>query len=159
MTWSDEVAVQAFWRSYLATLPDPTAYQNKPYGVASFGDSAHLADELGALVASGVKTATCGSLWEYEAEGIPIPEPGMITVVVDGRGLPLCIIETLEAVVQPFDAVDRRFAWEEGEGDRTLEYWRKVHWDYFSRSLAAIGRPPSREMPLVCERFRLLYSG
>jgi uncharacterized protein YhfF len=159
MTRFDEAAVQAFWRSYLATLPSPSAFQDKPYVVDSFGDSSRLADELGALVASGVKTATCGSLWEYEAEGIPIPEPGMITVVVDGKGLPLCIIETLEAVVQPFDAVDRRFAFEEGEGDRTLEYWRKVHWDYFSRTLAAIGRAPSGEMPLVCERFRLLYSG
>ena len=49
-----------------------------------------------------------------------------------------------------------RFAWEEWKGDRSLDYWRKAHWDFFSRTLPAIGKEPGKDM-LVCERFRVIY--
>jgi uncharacterized protein YhfF len=159
MTSCDEAEVETLWRSFLATLPDPSAFGGRFRIVDAFGDSPRLADELGALAASGVKSATCASLWEYEAEGAPLPKPGLLRVVVDGRGRPLCIVETVEVVVRAFQDVDPRFAFDEGEGDRSLEHWRRSNWDFFCRTLPAIGRAPSEDMPLVCERFRLLYAG
>ena len=57
----------------------------------------------------------------------------------------------------PFNEVDAEFAFDEGEGDQSLDYWRTVHWDYFSRRCAKIGKEPSLEMPVNCERFELLY--
>jgi len=116
-----------------------------------------MAEELGALIASGTKTASCSSLWEWEAEGDPIPEVGLITIVLNWEGAPLCIIETVEVEMKPYNQVDAQFAYEEGEGDRSMQYWREAHWRYFSRTLAAIGREPSEDMPLVCERFRVVY--
>jgi uncharacterized protein YhfF len=77
--------------------------------------------------------------------------------VLDGNDLPLCIIETTEVNIVPFKEVDAVFAREEGEGDLSLEYWREAHSGYFSRVLPKIGREPSPDMPLVCERFRLVY--
>src|SRR5215207_7886095 len=98
-----------------------------------------------------------GSLWEYEAEGEPLPETGLKTIVLDGDGDPMCIIETTEVEVRPYGEVDARFAYEEGEGDRSLEYWREAHWRFFSRTLPNIGKEPATDMPLVCERFRVIY--
>ena len=105
----------------------------------------------------GAKTATCSALWEYEAEGSTLPEAGLKTIVLDGNNHPLCIVETAEVVVRPYDEVDAEFAYEEGEGDRSLEYWRDAHWRYFSRTLPAIGKEPTLDMPLVCERFRVTH--
>ena len=122
-----------------------------------WGDSPRTADELGALIADGTKTATCSALWEYEAEGEPVPEIGLKTVVLDGKGDPLCIVETTEVQVRPYDQVDAQFAYEEGEGNRSLAYWREVHWGLFSRTLPSIGKEPNVDMPLVCERFRVIY--
>jgi uncharacterized protein YhfF len=116
-----------------------------------------MADELGALISAGTKTATCSALWEYEAEGEPLPRVGTKTIVLDGKGDPFCIIETIEVEVRPFDDVDERFAYEEGEGDRSLRYWRDAHWRFFSRTLPKIGKEPTLNMPLVCERFRVVY--
>jgi uncharacterized protein YhfF len=116
-----------------------------------------MADELGALIANGTKTATCSALWEYEAEGEPPPETGMKTIVLDGNGDPLCVVETTEVEVRPYDQVDAQFAYEEGEGDRSLGYWREAHWRFFSRTLPGIGRESAVDMPLVCERFRVIY--
>jgi len=122
-----------------------------------WGDSPRLADELGTLILNGVKTATCSALWEYEAEDEPLPRVGTKTVVLDGNGDPLCIVETTEVKVRPYDEVDAQFAFEEGEGDRSLEYWQDAHWRYFSRTLPGICREPISDMQLVCERFRVIY--
>jgi uncharacterized protein YhfF len=131
--------------------------RDEHYIAEGWGDSPRLADELGTLIVNGVKTATCSALWEYEAEGSSLPEVGLKTIVLDGDGDPLCIVETTEVEVRPYDEVDARFAYEEGEGDRSLEFWRDAHWRFFSRTLPTIGRVPTADMPLVCERFRVIY--
>jgi uncharacterized protein YhfF len=122
-----------------------------------FGDGPEMAGDLGRLVYEGTKTATCSSLWEMEHDGEPVPRPGDLSIILDGLDNPLCIIETTEVEVKPFDAVDNAFAYDEGEGDRSLAHWRAVHWRFFSRSLQAIGRAPEETMPLVCERFRVVW--
>jgi uncharacterized protein YhfF len=149
--------IEAFWRKYLDTLPSDSPVRNESYDAESFGDSPEMADEIGALVANGTKTATCSALWEYEADGDLPPGPGTKCVVLDGRGDPRCIIETTEVEIRPYNEVDARFAYEEGEGDRSLQNWRDAHWRFFTRSLARIGKEPTPEMPLVCERFRVAY--
>jgi uncharacterized protein YhfF len=147
----------AYWQSFLSTVPDDSPYRTKTYVAEGWGDSPVMADELGALVVQGTKTATCSALWEWEAEGNPIPQAGMITIALDGRGEPLCIVETVEVTVRNYNAVDADFAREEGEGDLSLNYWREEHRNYFSRVLKKVGKEFSEEMPLVCERFRVIY--
>ncbi len=154
----NETRVDAYWRGYLDTLPHDSPARGEPYVAEAWGDSPELADELGALIVDGTKTATCSALWEYEAEGSDLPEVGSKTIVLDGNNNPLCIVETTEVAVRPYDEVDARFAYEEGEGDRSLAYWRDAHWRFFSRTLPDIGKKPSTDMPLVCERFRVIYN-
>lgn len=151
-------SIEAFWQAYLAALPEgearPTTYQ-----AWGFGDSPEMADELGRLVKAGIKTATCSLLWEYEADGEPIPQVGDLSIILDGGGRPLCIIKTVELERRPYDQVEAQFAYDEGEGDRSLAYWREAHWRFFSRSCARIGREVSETMPLLCERFRVVFTG
>lgn len=149
--------VKSYWEQFLASLPPDSPYRTTTYIAEGWGDGPALADELGALIAQGTKTATCSALWEWEAEGNPIPQSGLITVVLDGRGQPLCIVETVEVSIRRYNEVDADFAREEGEGDLSLEYWRQAHKNYFSRVLHKINKEFSEEMPLVCERFHLIY--
>lgn len=153
----DNNRIEAHWQEYLDTLPEDSPMREESYAAEGFGDSPALADELGALVADGRKTATCSALWEWEAEGETLPEIGDKAVVLDGNDEPLCIIETTEVETRPYDQVDARFAYEEGEGDRSLKYWREAHWRFFSRTLPNIGKEPALNMPLVCERFRVIH--
>jgi uncharacterized protein YhfF len=112
----------------------------------AFGDSPALADELLELVLKGVKTATCST--EDEPN---ISKPGERWIVLDGRGKPRCVIESVEVIFQPYSEVDAAFAFDEGEGDRSLTYWRDGHRRYFGR----LGKF-SEDMMLMCERFRLV---
>jgi uncharacterized protein YhfF len=152
-----EERVHKYWEGFLSSLGPDSPYRAKAYIAEGWGDSPELADELGALIAQGAKTATCSALWEWEAEGKPVPEAGYITVVLDGRGQPLCIVETIEISIRKYNEVDAEFAREEGEGDLSLNYWRAAHENYFSRVLRKIDKEFSEDMPLACERFRLIY--
>ena len=153
----DNDPIKQFWQAYLDTLPAGSPVRAERYVAEWFGDNPDLANELGALIVGGQKTATCSALWEWEAEGESLPEVGLKTIVLDGHGVPLCIIETTEVTMRPYNQVEAQFAYDEGEGDRSLAYWRDAHWRYFSRVLPAIGRTPTEEMLLVCERFQVVY--
>jgi len=59
--------------------------------------------------------------------------------------------------IRNYNEVDSDFTREEGEDDLSLNYWRAAHRNYFSRVLPKIGREFSEAMPLVCERFRVIY--
>ena len=112
----------------------------------AFGDGPALADELLDLVINGVKTATCST--EDEPN---ISTPGERWIVLDGRGEPACVIESTEVSYRRFGEVGAAFAYEEGEGDRSLGYWREAHRNYFGR----LGKF-SEDMLLMCEHFRLV---
>ncbi|HSM72605.1 MAG TPA: ASCH domain-containing protein [Anaerolineales bacterium] len=152
-----EVTIQTYWQTFLSTLPPDSPHHTKTYTSEGWGDSPEMADELGALIADGVKTGTCSALWEWEAEGEALPEEGSLTIVLDGRSEPLCIVEITEVFIRNYNEVDADFARAEGEGDLSLEYWREAHRNFFARTLPKIGKEFSEEMPLVCERFRVIY--
>jgi uncharacterized protein YhfF len=115
----------------------------------SFGDSPQLADELLALVLEGRKRATC---WAA-SEGTKGAEIGKCMVACDGAGRPRAVLQTLELARRRFDEVDAAFAFDEGEGDRSLDYWRQAHRRYFTR--LKFFQP---DMMLWCERFKLVMA-
>ena len=149
--------IEFYWEKFLAILPHDSPYHAKTYTAESWGDSPELADELGDLIVRDIKTATCSALGEWEAEGKAIPQEGQITIVLNGSGEPICIIEATEVTVRKYNEVDDTFAQAEGEGDFSLDYWRQAHKNYFSRTLPKIGKEFSEDMPLVCERFKVIY--
>jgi len=150
-------SVQLYWEAFLARQAPGSPLRYKQPVAEKFGDSPAMADDLGMRIKKGVKTATCSALWEMEYYGTPFPYVGLITIVLDSHDQPMCIIETLEVDITPFYDVSTQFAYDEGEGDRSLAFWRESHWRYFTRSLAKINRQVTADMPLVCERFRVIY--
>lgn len=150
-------SIQAYWNKFLESLPTNSPYHTKTYSEGGYGDSPELMNQLIQLVLIGKKTATCGSLWEWEAEGKPLPKTGDIWVELEGSGNPVCITETVEVTIRKYNEVDADFAREEGEGNLSLDYWREAHKNYFSRVLRKIGKEFSEDMPLVCERFRVVF--
>jgi len=56
-----------------------------------------------------------------------------------------------------FDEVSEEFAAAEGEGDRSLAFWREAHWAAFSREFEGMQRSPQPDMPVVCERFEVVF--
>ena len=120
----------------------------------AFGATPEQADELLALVLEGVKTATASSFEDYAAEGEDLPVPGTLSIVLGGAGHPRALVVTTAVRTVAFDQVDAEHAREEGEGDRSLEYWRATHERFFAEHATGGFRP---DMPVLLERFQLLY--
>lgn len=116
-----------------------------------------MADELLALVLAGTKRATATRLAFYERENLPPPKAGDLSLILDGRDLPACIIHTTRVDLVPFEQVDEEFARTEGEGDRSLAYWRRVHLAYYERECAREGSVFKPDELIVCERFTCVW--
>jgi uncharacterized protein YhfF len=114
-------------------------------------------DILSLLVEKGFKTGTASAHIFYEIEKEPLPQIDEYSVILDSKEEAVCIIRTTKVYVTPFNKVSADHAFKEGEGDRSLEYWRKVHKDFFCDELKTINLDFSEDMKVVCEEFEVLY--
>jgi uncharacterized protein YhfF len=143
--------IEEFWSEFV----DTTGIDG-PHQAWAFADSIpDLATELALLVRYGPKRATAGLLSDYEdgTESGPMPVVGELNIVLDGAGSPVCVIRAIEVAVRRFGDVDEAFAWDEGEGDRTLSWWRQAHIWFFSEQ----GTRIDEDTLMVLERFELLW--
>jgi uncharacterized protein YhfF len=153
----DTNQVAQFWSRFLVASAADAATP-VPAAVEPFGDSVELADELIELVVHEPKRATAAALVDYELEGAPLPEPGTISIATDGAGRARAVLRTTEVRIGPLTSVDESFAWDEGEGDRTREWWLAAHQEFFRRYLPTIGADFDPAVATVFERFEVLFA-
>jgi hypothetical protein len=106
-----------------------------------------MADDLGQLVRS-VKTAMLRLLGK-RIDGDPLTQVGEIGIVVDGAGKPLCIIETTQIEIHPFNG------WRDTTKVREIAPCLLAHAHWQFSAARSHGREPNTTMPVVCQRFRL----
>ena len=124
------------------------------YEAWAFGDDA---DKLAQLTLDGTKSATASAYPLYELEDEELPKAGEYSVILDSQDNAVCVIKTIKVYVAPFDEVSERHAYKEGEGDRSLAYWRKVHEEFFQSELKEAGLVFDEKMDVVCEEFIRVY--
>lgn len=127
-----------------------------------FGDSAEMADELLNEIINGSKRATAGLVAEYAHEGEALARIGDHWIVADSEGTARAVLRSTELRIGRFDSVDAKFAWDEGEGDRSLDWWLDAHRTFFLRACERIGiaveDPTDLEaLEVVFERFTLVW--
>lgn len=156
MIGTKTAAVAAFWSAERTRLGLPDA----DYHVSTFADPrfATYHDELLDLVGEGKKRATAHLLLDFEINGVRRREVGDYWVVVDTASNPRYLVHVTDVDVRPFEAVEASFAAREGEGDSSLEYWAKVHQEYFEPQCAVWGVTWSPRLMTVCEGFELIAS-
>jgi len=142
---------------YLNSLPAEVAKQ-----YTSFSADYYCADEYNAnlcaqLILKGEKQASCSMEYWYSHEGETMPVVGHLQVVTDWNGDPVCIVELTSVSLCPYNQVTAEFAAAEGEGDKTLAWWREAHWNFFSRECEDLKVTPSEDMMLVLERFKVVH--
>ena len=139
------------WEQFIRDYPEQ---KNANYEAWSYGA---YPDELAELTLQGVKTATTSGYELYEIEDEAIPQENELSIILDGNSKAVCIIKITKVYVTPFNKVSKDHAFKEGEGDRTLDYWRKVHIDFFSKEYANNNRVFDEEALVVCEEFEVVY--
>ena len=149
-----EDKIEAFWKSSREYIPAEN--RNASFASWSFGDSAELANDLLKLVIAGAKTATCGALFDYEADNEAPPKEGSYHILTDFEGTPHCLIQLTSVTLSNFGDVPVDFALAEGEG--SFEEWRQAHIEFFNRRAMETGNVFDGETVLVLERFKVIYA-
>ncbi|MDA9470468.1 ASCH domain-containing protein [Enterococcus sp. 5H] len=131
------------------------------YDVWAFGNSPEMADELLAYVLNGEKTGTSSLhlLYDLELEQEKLPKVRQYSVILDGNNQAQAVIGTKVVDVLPYNNISEVHAYLEGEGDRTLAYWRSVHQPFFEQELAEHQLSFSEEMLIVYELFKVVFRG
>lgn len=119
-------------------------------GAWQMGDSPELASELANLIKKGIKTASCGFFASYQQEE-SAPRIGSYNIILDGQNVPVCVIRLVSLQLVRFCDINEEFARKEGEGDLSLEYWKKEHQRFFIREGHF-----SEDMELIAEEFEVV---
>lgn len=148
---------QQYLESYLSSLPDNVAKRYHSFSSDYFCADEYNANVCADLILRGEKRASCSMEYWYSNEGEAMPEVGHLQVVTDWNGNPICIIEITEVSLCKYNEVTADFASAEGEGDKTLDWWRKAHWDFFSKECSELNIQPKEDMLLVLEHFKVVF--
>lgn len=147
-------SVTEMWDRFTEINPE---YKNCKYGAWYFDNNKKSADALAELVKDGIKRATTSLLYWYEKGDETIPAADDINIVTDYEGTAKCIIKTHRVTVLPFHKVSAEMAATEGEGDKSLEYWRRVHISFFTEDLINESIDFSEDTNVVFEEFEMIY--
>ena len=149
--------VKEMWKKYLSTIGENINVTGKTYESWYFCNNEKDANELAGLVKKGIKKATASLHCLYEIENELIPEVGDYAVITNWKGVAQSIIQITSINTIPFKEVTEEFAAKEGEGDKTLSFWRKVHRKFFTLELKEYSKKFSEDMLVVCEEFEVVY--
>lgn len=142
--------VRRYWQQF--TEQQQLSPNLQPAEIYSFGNTEQMANELARLVIIGQKTATTSAIELYEPDE-HVPQVGDYNVILDGRDRPIAITKTTACTIVKYNQVDAEHAFLEGEGDRTLDYWRSAHEAFFKAEYAEVGRIFEPAIDCLCERF------
>lgn len=146
----------ALWKLYVDAALGGWEPPTRDVDVFAFGATPEQAAILAHHVIKGEKRATTGWIAAMERERLPLPTPGLVSIVTDGFGIPLCAIETERVERVRFGDATDEIARAEAEGDRTLADWRDGHRAFFAAEGARLGLVFDDDALLVHEYFRLV---
>jgi len=147
--------VENIWKDFLNEHPE-NLNKATPFSFY-FCDNEKDANECADLVIKGIKQATATSMWWYEKNNESLPNIGSQYIVTDWSGTAKAIIQTTKVEQIPYSEITAAFAQTEGEGDKSLAYWKRVHKAYYTREMEPYGDEFSEDMIIVCEYFETIH--
>ena len=145
---------EEMWEIYINKHPNN---KNKTYKAWYFANDEKNANELAELVVNGEKTATASGFCLYQIENEELPKEGSFNTILDWDNNAKCITKTIKIYTVPFNKVTKEHAFKEGEGDKTLSYWREVHIEFFKQGLRNYEKEFNENMIVVCEEFEVVW--
>ena len=151
----DNASARNMWGDYLDKhLED--AFVDAPKTI-HFYDNEQEANECANLVVKGIKRTATPALLQLQFNNEILPKIGDFLVITDWSKTAKCIVKITKVKLKPFFSIDQEYAQNSGEGDKSLSYWKKAHWEYYTRELEKFNRKPTESMIVVCQEFEKVY--
>ena len=148
--------IELFWKNFIT---DNARYVNEKTPESFyFCDNEKDANDCAKLVVKNIKQATAPSLWSFEINNEKLPRKGDLNIITNWNKAPQAIILTTKIELIKFNEITAKFAQKEGEGDKSLAYWRKAHKAYYKREMQGHKEEFSKDMIIVCQYFDTIYT-
>lgn len=148
--------IEQYWKLFQKEYPEFSKKDIPPSYF--FCDNQKDADECAELVVQKIKQATSPSVWWFTKNQEEFPKVGDLAIITNWEGEPKAIIRTIQIAAVKLKDITPEYAYREGEGDRSLEYWMQVHLEYYSREMKEYSESPDEEMEILCEYFETIFS-
>lgn len=145
-----------YWKNYLEAFPELKKAKDI-FVSAGYAGNPDITDELLKLYMAGKKTAGSSLVEDFVTAGDPLPKVGNYWIYLNSVGEASCILKTVKIVTHKFKDVPIEVAIAEGEGDLSLEYWRKVHSELYTPYLEAWGIKDLNDATVITEFFSIVY--
>ncbi|MGF2385041.1 ASCH domain-containing protein [Lentilactobacillus otakiensis] len=140
-----------YWEDFM----NRNQIQHANFETWSFTDRPNSADMLVEMVVRGQKTAYSSWFDFYDADQV-VPTVGDYRMILRQNGDPAGIVQLKVVEIVPFKWVSQEHAYLEGEGNRSLKYWRQLHKQLFRKQAKFRGKSFSLESPVICEVFEVI---
>lgn len=145
---------EELWDQYEETLQDKLDHPRIEISIAG---NPEIADDLLALYLEGKKSAGSGLVKDYELAGDPLPTIGNFWIITDSKNNPRCIVKTIAVEINKFVDIPLKVAQAEGEGDLSIEYWKKAHREFFTPYLKDWGISNLDDEDVVTEFYEVVF--
>lgn len=148
--------MEAFWATAKAALPKVQFAAT--YGTRMIGTNRDTNKIINSLVANREKVGTFPLPWYFEKTKQPLPKPGDFIMLVDFDGAPQALVRTSRLESRTWATITEDDIAIDGPTMRTMSAWKKVHFEHWTRQLTGTGRSIVDDMPVLVERFDLVYA-
>lgn len=147
---------ETFWQNYCKSLPHLERPQKAQVSAAPAGNFA-ITDELIALYLAGEKSAGSSLVEDFKSCADPLPQVGNYWIVLNRQKEPQLLLKTIKIEIHKFAELPAYIALAEGEGDKSVEYWKKVHREFYTPYLQKWGIKNLDEAQVITEFFEIVY--
>ena len=144
-----------FWQS--AKTTNSGAGFGDDYQVRWIGLDNQTTEQVLELSRSGDKTGTFSLPWLVEQAGDPTSQVGDAIILIAFDGAPKILLRLTEIERVAFGDMTAAHTAVDGSPVRALEIWKPLHTAYWNERLQPFGLGVCDEMPVLVEKFEMLY--
>ena len=146
--------IDDYWNQVIASKPELAV----DHQIRSIGIDEETTVLIIDFIKEGEKVGTFSLPWLMESENIPVSHPGQPIILLSYDGKPEIVVQITDIEETIFGEIDYDVTKIDGPPVRDPEVWIPLHREYWNNILKPYGHLCTDDMPVIVERFQLVYS-
>ena len=146
--------IDDYWNQAIASKPELAV----DHQIRSIGIDEETTVLIIDFIKEGEKVGTFSLPWLMESEKIPASHIGQPIILLSYDGKPEIVVQITDIEETTFGEIDYEVTKIDGPPVRDPEVWIPLHREYWNNILKPYGRSCTDDMPVIVERFKLVYS-
>ena len=149
----DQGPIDDFWNQAVNFIPTLSG----DHQVRSIGIDEETTGLIINFIKTGEKVGTFSLPWVMTAENLPMSYKGLPIILLSFDGKPELVVQLTKVFETSFGEIDSGVTCIDGPPVRDPDVWIPLHQNYWNGMLAEYDKVCSDDMPVLVEKFKLVY--